>query len=256
MLEITSPLIISLSLSAEVAKSYQFKVDVRGAETVIEYVLPKAPTRPQESRGVARVQWRRDLHTAEDVYKDARPSGGRQGAPGTHEQSVAAGTVITIDPPPGGSEAWAYILSQKYGALKIGPLPTTDFEWSLSKVDWEEQRRWFKNKNCASIEIREHKSAAEAAVVRAATVNDAKTVNALVAQIDALPANGREMIKMGPNASHVEVIFHCDGGPRTLELYNGRLKTPSTGFNMNASEAEKQAVHTIMNLLAAQGGRR
>jgi len=253
MLELTAPLILSLSLSAEVATTFKLKVETRGQEQVIEYVIPSAPTRPKASTGVAHVQWLKDFHSPQDVYKDAFPKDSqmsRSGAPGTKEIHVLAGTVITIDPPPGGSQAWVYILSKKQGALKIGPLPTTDFEWSLSKVDWDQERRWFKDKNCTSLEIRQHKSAANHAVVHSATVTDPGVLKNLIARIAALPENGEMMIDMGPGASYVEVNFHCPSGVRQLEIYDGRLKTPSTGFNTEAGDAEKKIVADIMTYLS------
>jgi hypothetical protein len=88
--------------------------------------------------------------------------------------------------------------------------------------------------------------------LHAVKVTDPEALKGLIARIRAIPENGKLMVKMGPDASYIEMKFHCEGEVRRLEIYNGKLKTPSTGFNVDPGADEKAVVNEVLALLKAK----
>ncbi len=112
-------------------------------------------------------------------------------------------------------------------------------------------KKWFVQKNCTHLEIKQYKSLSDHNVIHSVKIEDRAFIESFMARIELLDSNGLEMIKMGPTAEHSELLFYCEGssGPQVIEIFNGRFKTPSTGFNSTKNENESPIIQDIEALL-------
>jgi len=90
---------------------------------------------------------------------------------------------------------------------------------------------WFKNTDCSELTIIKYKSVSDDTSVALITIKDSAAVKEIADRIRSLPADGAEMIKVGPKAPRTYLSFTCaDGSFRDVEFINKKIKTPSTGF--------------------------
>lgn len=90
--------------------------------------------------------------------------------------------------------------------------------------------KWFTQPKCTAFEIRKHKSISEHVIVARKEVLDADAALKLMNRISALPPNGDEMRKLGPRTRRLDVVFTCGPQQETISFFEGKIKTPSTGF--------------------------
>jgi hypothetical protein len=58
------------------------------------------------------------------------------------------------------------------------------------------------------------------------------------------------MVSFGPDAESIDLLFHCDNKTiQTVEIYQKKFKTPSTGFNSGTNEVESLLYSDIDALL-------
>ncbi len=100
-------------------------------------------------------------------------------------------------------------------------------------------------------------AARESPVTGAAHITDGTFLARLVARIGALPADGNLMIKMGAEAELIELAFDGSSGVRTVQIYAGRFKTPTTGFNAGSArgDAERKLYEDLAALLSPAPGK-
>jgi hypothetical protein len=128
----------------------------------------------------------------------------------------------------------------------------------LSQVSLAQTRKeisvksdWFNGKNCAGLEIRKYKSISDHQLVKSVKLSDRDAIQNMIARIEKIPADGQMMKSFGDDAEFTEMAFACDAGKnQTIEIYNGRFKTPSTGFNTGKSELEAGLCADIDALLS------
>ncbi len=100
-------------------------------------------------------------------------------------------------------------------------------------------KQWFNTKECAVLEIKKYKSISVRQVVSAVTINDSKVVKNIMQRIENIPVDGDKMKSFGPDAESIDLFFHCDNKTiQTVEIYQKKFKTPSTGFNSGTNEVE------------------
>lgn len=100
-------------------------------------------------------------------------------------------------------------------------------------------RQWFDTKECIALEIKKYQSISEHQIIRSVTIEDTDVVKKIMARIKKIPTEGDMMISFGPNAESIDLLFHCDNGTKqTVEIYQNKFKTPSTGFNSDKNETE------------------
>ncbi len=113
-------------------------------------------------------------------------------------------------------------------------------------------KSWIPADNCTSIEIKQYDySASPHAEVGGVRIDDQAVVNNFANRIANLPPEGN-MFKSLLSKEKIEMIFTCAATKQTIEIYDGRFKTPSTGFNssVEAKEQEAEIYQDILSLLA------
>lgn len=111
--------------------------------------------------------------------------------------------------------------------------------------------KWFKSKKCSSLELKKHRSISKHEVVGSVRIVDPDSIKEIMSRIEAMGDDGAEMISFGPDASHTDLVFTCDSGTQTIDIFEGGFKTPSTGFN-SASQHQSSLVSDIESLLAPE----
>ena len=110
-------------------------------------------------------------------------------------------------------------------------------------------RPWFDIMDCTILEIKKYQSISVHHVVRAVTIDDVDAIRKIMHRIESLPASGDMMISWGADAESIEMCFRRDNHPdQKIEIYQGRFKTPSTGFN-SRNELESSIFFDVEALL-------
>ncbi len=116
--------------------------------------------------------------------------------------------------------------------------------------DMREERPWFNQKNCTSLQIKKYKSISDHKVVAEVSIFDLKAINKIIERIEKIPSNGDMMVSFGPKAAHTDLIFNCaNSKTEIIQIYQKGFKTPSTGFNSDGNEIEKKLQTDLMALL-------
>lgn len=69
-------------------------------------------------------------------------------------------------------------------------------------------------------------------------------------RIEKIPANGDMMKSFGSQTEEIDLVFHCGDQTQTIEIFNQRFKTPSTGFNTDRNAIEiEQGLYSEINAL-------
>lgn len=108
---------------------------------------------------------------------------------------------------------------------------------------------WFSNTDCDLIEIKKLKSISNHKIISSIKIADSHAINNLIQRIAEIPANGREMIKFGPDAEEIDLTFHCANQVQKISIFEKRFQTPSTGFNEAKSKSEEILYNDIDALL-------
>ncbi len=111
-------------------------------------------------------------------------------------------------------------------------------------------RQWFNSKECIALEIKKYKSISAHEIANAVTIEDSKVVEDIMQRIEHIPMAGDMMVSFGPNAERISLFFHCANKTiQTVNIYQKRFKTPSTGFNSEKNETESSLYSDIDALL-------
>jgi len=110
-------------------------------------------------------------------------------------------------------------------------------------------RPWFKNKNLKRLTITRFTSISKHSVEQTLHMDHEASVKLLVERIDAVPADGDMMISFGSDAEHVELTFEAEGEEEQIHFYSRKIKTPSTGFNINKQQHELDIYRDVDALL-------
>ncbi len=112
------------------------------------------------------------------------------------------------------------------------------------------ENRWFINKNCTLLEIKKFKSISNHKIHKSVKINDEKVIQDLIARIQKINPNGDEMQSFADNAEYIELLFHSENQPQIIQIYQGKFKTPSTGFNTGKNKVEINLYNDITTLLS------
>jgi hypothetical protein len=110
------------------------------------------------------------------------------------------------------------------------------------------QEKWFQHKNVTRLDIYSHKIHQDK-MVPDLVIKDVKTIRSLMDRIEQLPADGDQMKSFDMDTEEIDLCFYNDAGCQQIEIYRGKFKTPSTGFNSNANELETKLYTDIAALL-------
>jgi hypothetical protein len=107
---------------------------------------------------------------------------------------------------------------------------------------------WFQHKNVTRLDIYSHKIHQDKMVPDIVIV-DTKVIKSLMDRIEQLPADGDQMKSLDMDTDEIDLCFYNEEGCQQIEIYRGKFKTPSTGFNSNVNEIETKLYNDILALL-------
>jgi hypothetical protein len=109
-------------------------------------------------------------------------------------------------------------------------------------------REWFQHKNATRLDIYSHKIH-EDKMVPDLVIEDSKVIKSLMDRIEQLPADGDQMKSFDLDTEEIDLCFYYEGRCQQIEIYRGKFKTPSTGFNSTVTELETKLYTDISSLL-------
>ena len=109
---------------------------------------------------------------------------------------------------------------------------------------------WFENTECSDLNITKYKSNTNDTVIAQITISDKDIIQQIISLIQKIPPQGDKMKSFGPDAKKISLAFTCTNKPsQIIEIYNDKIKTPSTGFLSTADAAETQLIDLTNALL-------
>jgi hypothetical protein len=112
---------------------------------------------------------------------------------------------------------------------------------------------WFKDKNCSQLDLLDYRKIGNQNPVRMVMINDREYIKRLIAEIETMPVDGREMIKMGPEAEYATLKFTCSGGDSLIKIYAKMFQSPGTGYS-SSHPADKKLSNEIYAILQPKLG--
>ena len=107
---------------------------------------------------------------------------------------------------------------------------------------------WFTHRNFNLLEINMYKNISDHRILRAITIQDISQINRLKGEIERIPKDGPLMIKFGPSAELIELVFSNEAFTDKIRIIQRKFQTPSTGFN-ESNPTETDLYQHIKNLL-------
>lgn len=111
------------------------------------------------------------------------------------------------------------------------------------------KKTWSLNRKCTSLEIIKYNSISDHKIKKSVKIEDNKFINRLMDDIEQIPADGDMMKSFGSEAEQIDLIFSGNNQVQILQLYEKKIKTPSTGFNSTKSDLEKKLSDDVETLL-------
>lgn len=109
---------------------------------------------------------------------------------------------------------------------------------------------WFTNTNCTELTITKYKSESNHDVVASVSTKEKSAIKEIIERIKALPVDGDKMKSWGPKTKYTALYFTCEGNTsQSIEIYDGKFKTPSTGYIVETLPAEQTLAQDIEALV-------
>ncbi len=111
-----------------------------------------------------------------------------------------------------------------------------------------DKHNWPSGENVAEIELRYFKQANEK-ITAHCILSDAAHIARFFDLLNPIPLEGDEMKRFGESVSYIQSrILYKDGTSANVEVWDGMVKTPTTGFNSSegAGAIEKPFVDFLM----------
>jgi len=117
--------------------------------------------------------------------------------------------------------------------------------------------KWFPGSDCGTLTISRHKSGQGDDPVRSKRIADGNAIARLMKRIESISPDG-DMMKSLLIDEKLRLEFDIGNGKTVIEIYDGRFKTPSTGFNSNRKDKEIEALvyRDLKSLFAPAPGER
>jgi len=117
--------------------------------------------------------------------------------------------------------------------------------------------KWFPGSDCGTLTISLYKSGRGDDPVRSTRIADGNAIARLIKRIETISPAG-DMMKSLLIDERLHLEFDFGNGKTVIEIYDGRFKTPSTGFNSNRKdkETEAQVYRDLKSLFAPAPGER
>ncbi|MFZ3229697.1 MAG: hypothetical protein WA160_05805 [Pseudobdellovibrio sp.] len=113
-------------------------------------------------------------------------------------------------------------------------------------------KAWFAETACTSLEILKYKSISEKKITDAIQISENEAIQKIIKRIQKIPSGGEMMAKMGPHAEKIVLQFKCKNEMQEIEIIEKKFKTPSTGFNAERTDIEKDLYADIHALLVPE----
>jgi hypothetical protein len=108
---------------------------------------------------------------------------------------------------------------------------------------------WFTQTHFSSLEIVKFDSNKKGSKKKSVIIDDIKLIEYFVTSIKQIPSNGKLMISFSEETERIELLFWNNNESEKIYVFEGRFKTPSTGFNMGEVEVETELYKKIKTLL-------
>ena len=117
-----------------------------------------------------------------------------------------------------------------------------------SQAQMINHKPWLLKKQWHSLEITKYKSISNQQIKKSIQINDPAFIKRLAEKIEELPSDGPIMIKFGPSAKLIELLFEADGQIQIIRIIEKGFQTPSTGFNEpnNPELALYEEIHRLL----------
>lgn len=99
---------------------------------------------------------------------------------------------------------------------------------------------WFPSPNCGILTISRFKSGQGEGPVQSMRIDDKDAIAQLKRRIESISPHG-DMMKSLVVDERLHLEFDCENGKAVIDIYDGRFKTPSTGFNSSRNDRETEA---------------
>jgi hypothetical protein len=110
-------------------------------------------------------------------------------------------------------------------------------------------RPWFIHSEFNKLVLTNFKSISDKAILHQFSIEDKNVIQYLLKCIQAIPTNGDMMISFGPDVPYLKLSFEGVDYSDLIHFYRNKIKTPSTGFNSEQSQAEISLYHDLEALL-------
>jgi hypothetical protein len=144
------------------------------------------------------------------------------------------------------SKSQIHICKAQGSKFRIKNRSTSKTKTTMFKSD----RPWFTKKHFSSLEIIKFSCNKIGSEKKSITIDDAKLIAYFVTSIEQIPSNGKEMISFSEEAERIELLFWNNNESEKIYVFEGRFKTPSTGFNMGEVGIETELYKKIKTLLS------
>jgi hypothetical protein len=129
-------------------------------------------------------------------------------------------------------------------------------ESSKKEPSMNQKPSWFSRKNCSGLQIKRFKSVADATVLSSVEFADKPVIDSIRARIEKIPPEGDMFKKFGEDTELIHLIFTCENGEETVEIYRNHFKTPATSVHGQPGESEKFLYQDIEALLFPDYGKK
>lgn len=112
---------------------------------------------------------------------------------------------------------------------------------------------WFKSVDCSEINIIKYKSISDENIISSITIKEVSAIKEIINRIQKIPVDGDKMKSFGPKTKKTKIIFSCPGkDSQQIEIYDQKIKTPTTGFLTPTPVEETELVRDIEALVAPE----
>ncbi|PKL08981.1 MAG: hypothetical protein CVV51_06155 [Spirochaetae bacterium HGW-Spirochaetae-7] len=100
--------------------------------------------------------------------------------------------------------------------------------------------KWFSNSKCNGLLVSRYRSGQGPGPVQLINIIDKNAIARLMMRIESISPDG-DMMKSLLIDEELRLAFECENGETVIKIYDGRFKTPTTGFNSNKKDKDLEA---------------
>ena len=112
--------------------------------------------------------------------------------------------------------------------------------WANPEGQGSNMATWFPSSDCGTLTISRFKSGQGDGPVQSMRIADRNAIARLMKRIESIAPDG-DMMKSLLVDERLHLEFDCGNGTMVIDIYDGRFKTASTGFNSNRKDKEIEA---------------